>query len=473
MISRRSILIGGGVTIALAGGVGLLRVSSVADDIRQPLLYAFALHEFASRIRILSGQVSGPGLVNEELVKAQYPDWQGEPIINREVHVRDLSGPTSRSVTTPNNDTLYTSAVLDLSVGAIEIIAPDSSERYFSIAFMDPFSDQVAYIGTRATDGRGGRYWIIGPKHSPDIPEDVTPISVDSNDVWMLGRVFVAGSEDLEDARAFQSQISVRPLNPSATPKPFAVKPSEQSDARTFLALVNEVLARNPATKHAKRASQFADFGIVPGRLDAFDSLSQAKRYVWMRAVDQIEEEIAAQIALDEKTSTGWTTPPRILGRYGTNDEVRAGTAMVGFGALTAKEAVYYKCITDAAGTPLNGSKAYQMMIPAEGVPTDAFWSLSIYGIAPDKRLYFYENELDRYAINSHDPGLLFQPDGSVVLALQRERPSDPSFVWMPTPEGDFHCVFRAYLPDRAIREGRWTPPSHSPERGVVRLTRT
>lgn len=59
MISRRSILLGGGATLALAAGIGLHRLSSISADIRAPLLYAFGLYEFARRIQILSGQLSG------------------------------------------------------------------------------------------------------------------------------------------------------------------------------------------------------------------------------------------------------------------------------------------------------------------------------------------------------------------------------------------------------------------------------
>ncbi len=445
--------------LTLASGAGLHRLSSIASDIRAPLLYAFGLYEFASRIQVLSGQVSGSSLFDAERVKEQYPDWNGEPLTNREVHVRELSDPSSCAVTTPNNDTLYTSAVLDLSAGPVEVVAPDSQARYFSIAFMDPFNDQVAYIGTRATDGRGGRFWVLGPGHSADVPEDVTPIRVLSNDLWMLGRVFVAGESDLDDAREVQSQIRVRPLNPSKRAKHFVTKAPERATANIFLALTNEILARNLAATHSSRASKFEAFGILPGKLDAFEDLSPTKKFAWSRAVDQVEDRIMAQIAADAENAIGWTTPPRVLGNYGTNDTVRAGTAMVGFGALTVDEAVYYNGSTDAAGAPLNGDQSYRMVLPPAGVPTDAFWSLSMYAISSDQRLFFYENELGRFAINSHSDGLVFQPDGSIILAFQRERPSDPLLVWMPTPEGAFKCVFRAYLPDRAIREGRWTPP--------------
>lgn len=459
MISRRSILLGGGALFALLGGAGAFRISSLANGIREPLLYAFGPHEFATRIQILSGQVQGTGLFDPELVKKQHPNRNSEPLINCQVHVRQLSDASSRAVTTPNNDTLYTSAVLDLTVGPIEVIAPESRDRYVSIAFMDPFNDLKAYIGTRATEGRGGRFWIIGPGQSVDVPEGVEPIKLEANDIWMLSRIFVVGSADLEDARSVQSQIVVRPVNEDVAPKPFLTKPSERPDARSFLALTNEILGRNQAAAHTARAAAYADFGILPGDLEAFDALSALKKRVWTSAVQQVERRISEEVEAQEKTATGWTTPPTIIGDYGTNDAVRAGASLTGFGALTAEEAVYYRTTTDADGAPLDGAKSYEMIIPAEGIPTDAFWSLSMYAVSPDQRFYFYENELNRYAINSHSDGLNVQPDGSIVLALQPERPSDGSKVWMPTPDVRFKCVFRAYLPGKAILGELWSPP--------------
>jgi len=434
-------------------------MSSLAADIRAPLLYAFGPHEFATRIQILSGQVQGTGFFDPELVKKQYPDWNGEPLINRQLYVRELSGTSSRAITTPNNDTLYTSAVLDLTVGPIEVIAPESRDRYVSIAFMDPFNDLKAYIGTRATEGRGGRFWIIGPGQSVDVPEGVEAIQLESNDIWMLSRVFVAGAEDLDEARAVQSQILVRPVDADIAAKPFLTKPTDQLEAKSFLALTNEILGRNPGAAHTARAAALSDFGIVPGDLDAFDGLPALKKRAWRSAVQQVESKISEQVDAQEKTETGWGTPPPILGNYGANDEVRAGVSLTGFGALTAEEAIYFRTSTDAAGAPLDGTKPYEMVIPAEGVPADAFWSLSMYAVSPDQRFYFYENELNRYAINSKSEGLTIQPDGSIVLALQPDRPNDESHVWMPTPDVRFRCVFRAYLPRQAILDEHWVPP--------------
>src|SRR5262249_2126799 len=60
---------------------------------------------------------------------------------NRVGHRAALADHTSREVTAPNNDTIYSSAFLELSNGPVEVSSPTSTDRYFSIAFMDAFTD--------------------------------------------------------------------------------------------------------------------------------------------------------------------------------------------------------------------------------------------------------------------------------------------------------------------------------------------
>src|SRR5438067_2233752 len=52
-------------------------------------------------------------------------------------HRRTLADHTSRDVTTPNNDTLYSSAWLDLTRGAVTVTLPAAGKRYLSFALMD------------------------------------------------------------------------------------------------------------------------------------------------------------------------------------------------------------------------------------------------------------------------------------------------------------------------------------------------
>lgn len=444
------------VVFVVWGGVMFL---GAAKSIRAPLLYAYGPYESARHFQVLSGQIDHPGLISRAAIKDQNPDWDGEAFLNRHIHMTELSDFHSRSVTAPNNDTLYTSAILDLSGGPVEIEVPDSFDRYLSVAFMNIFTDQIAYIGTRATGGKGGVFWVVGPGQTVTAPEDVTVIQSPVNDLWMLGRVFVAGETDLEAARAVQSQISVKPVDPANTGRPFTTKATDLTDAENYVSVVNEALARSPLTGESERASGLAGFGIRPGDPDAFKKLSPLEQFVWGLATKRAEAKLSDALEKRETQASGWLIPPHILGNYGSNDEVRAGVALIGFGALTLDEAMYFRAKRDSDGAPLDGRKAYRIVIPPEGVPTDAFWSLSMYEPDGTNRVYFYENEIDRYAINSASEALVHQPDGSVILALQPDRPEDSSVVWMPTPDGPFQTIFRTYLPQDAIKNGEWTVP--------------
>ena len=155
----------------------------------------------------------------------------------------------------------------------------------------------------------------------------------------------------------------------------------------------------------------------------------------------------------------GWNTPPVTLGDYGENDVVRAAIALIGFGALRTEDARYFRTETDEAGEELNGAKTYQMVIPSEGVPVEAFWSLSLYEPDADGRLFFYETPLDRHSINSGSSDLVRAADGSIVLQLSRERPTSDGIVWIPTPAGKFEAIFRTYEPQEAVIVGSWSVP--------------
>ena len=119
--------------------------------------YAFGPYEFARSMQALSGQIDvGDTLVSEEaLADAAKRARDTNVLINRHIHVRDLADERIRSVTAPNNDTLYTSAVLELSKTPVRLTLPDSGDRYLSVALMDMFTDQTMGAGRGRTLSSG------------------------------------------------------------------------------------------------------------------------------------------------------------------------------------------------------------------------------------------------------------------------------------------------------------------------------
>ena len=76
-------------------------------------------------------------------------------------HARTLAGPADTFVSI-NNDTLYSMAQLDLSVGPVLLEIPDTAGRYYVLQFVDAWTNNFAYVGHRAT-GTGAGAFLIAP----------------------------------------------------------------------------------------------------------------------------------------------------------------------------------------------------------------------------------------------------------------------------------------------------------------------
>lgn len=449
-------IIGGAVAALLIAlsSVGLY-VRAELPNYRAAFFYAFGPYEFARSMQDLSRQREAPDArFGAEAIRRDYPDWDGGVFLNRHVHTTTLADHTLRSVTTPNNDTLYTSAVLELSATPVELTLPTVGARYLSVALMDTFTDQFAHIGPRETLGLGGTYWIVGPDDQSPVPDGVTLIRATGNDVWLLARTFVAGNDDLDDARVAQQGIVVRPVYPERQTLPYNTAVTNISDADNFLAVTNETLARNQTHVHTARANAFADQGIGPNAtIDAID------RFLWALITPRAEAAMREEIEQQVSGRVGWSVPPSNLGFYGEDDLIRSVIALIGFGALRPEDAVYFMMNKSEDGLPLDGKARYAITVPAD-VPTNAFWSISLYEPDGTGRLFFYENATGRHSLNSGSKGLARNADGSITLLIGENRPDGPDSNWLPTPEGEFTASFRLYLPEPTALSEQWTPPS-------------
>ncbi len=372
---------------------------------------------------------------------------------NQIFHRRTLSDYTNRNVTTPNNDTIYSSARLDLSNGPVLAEFPTVHDRYFSIAFMNAYTDNFAYIGTRATHGNGGRVLIVGPNWEGQPPADARLIRSATNDVWMVARILVDGADDLTRASAVQDGIRLLEA-PESTLLPVA--PTSSDDLANLFAVTNAVLARAPLTDPVgRRAATFGDVGLRPGDIGAWTALGNTRRASWTEAAAQALSTLRTGFSLRGDIVSGWRYPPPGVGAPGDADDVRAAVALSGLAALEPIEATYARADEDDRGEALNGADAYQLTIPPD-VPANAFWSLSMYELESDGRLFFTQNPIGRYAIGDRTPDLARNDDGSITIALQRDRPASNDTNWLPTPAGQFVVTFRFYLPQPAILTGAW-----------------
>lgn len=382
----------------------------------------------------------------------------GAPGVNRLYARTVLADAKMRDVTTPNNDTLYSSAWLDLAGGPVILDAPAIPGRYHSAALMSLFTDNVAIIGTR-TGGKGGRYLIAGPGWNGTTPRGTTVLRSPTNDAWLLVRVLVSGPEDLAAATGLIRGFTLEIPAGNVAPVPVAAVPVSVPDAATLIAVVDEALARSPLPAGARARPEFATVGITATGIDAA-GVPPATLALWTKTLPALRAEIRGGLQATGTVVDGWSYPGPGIGEYGdSNDSNRARVALGGLGALPRSEAIYLTAVADKTGVPLTGAKAYTVHLPGH-LPVGAFWSLTIYQQDHDGRLFFVDTPSKRFAVGDRTPELRAERDGGYDIFIQPSAPSGERVVnWLPSPKGPFRLIFRAYLPKPEFLDGSFRLP--------------
>ena len=378
--------------------------------------------------------------------------------INQFQHGRRLLDHRARVVTAPNNDTIYSSARLDLRNGPVQVEMPRIPKRYYSLQFMNAYTDNIALPGSR-THGEGPMsIVVVGPGWSGAVPAHSLRIDSDTNDLWLLGRVLVDGKEDLPNVAAIQAAMQIKaPAGDFAGLKSAPVK---DPDPEQFLAVVNDMLARNPPQGlMLERQQAAAGLGIVPGAVSNWRDLPQALRARWKTQWPLLWSELQQlrrAVPGIGRHASGWEFPPPGVGRWGSNLNLRAAVALRGIAALDSEEVLYLNAIADAAGQRLDGQARYRIRVPAGAVPVDAFWSITMYEVMPDGRFFFADNPIGRYSVGDRTRGLVKNSDGTIDLWLQADAPNEADRLanWLPTPRSAFRMSLRAYLPKPELVAG-------------------
>lgn len=368
-------------------------------------------------------------------------------------HQRALVTVEGQQFTTPNNDTLYSQAWLNLANGPVIISVPASGSRYYCVPLMDMYTNNFAMIGTRTSGANARTFTVVGPNEKANIPQ---AIRAPTNSVWILGRTLVDGNSDLAKAHAFQDGWAIKGPEASA-PKSYVNRNASWND---YFTAVQELMNENPPPITDSRM------------LDSIAPLLQlGETFDPLRFTSAQVIEISAGIAdcagrlLDIRRSAlqrnGWSFTRYSAGDFGEDYDFRAATAVGGLGALPRVEAMYLRN-SGPDGQGLDSAKSWKLTFTADqALPVDSFWSLSMYRRMPDGALYFAENPINRYTIGDRTAGLKRGADGSIEIYMSRSEPTSPTANWLPTPsEGNFVPMLRAYLPKAGLIEGSYEVPA-------------
>ena len=404
-------------------------------------------------------------------VDKQDPEYKGGW---NEIHnTARVYTPEDTAIQTPNSDTPYSAVGADLRAEPLVLtVPPIQQDRYYSLQFVDGYTYNFAYVGSRTTGNGGGKYLLAGPNWKGNKPEGIKDVIQSDTDLaFVLYRTQLFGPSDIDNVKNIQAGYQVAPLSvylnqpppPPAPPIDFTppLTPDQEKTSPQFFEILGFALRFAPALPSEKELrARFESIGIGPeGNFDA-DKLSPEMR----KAIEAGMADAWAEFNTfkKDKFDTGEVGSAQL---FGTAEDLkgnylyRMAGAVLGIYGNTAAEAIYPGTSNDSTGAPLTGANNYIYRFgPGQLPPVNAFWSITIYEL-PQSQLV--PNPMNRYSVNSSMlSSLVPDTNGGYTFYIQNESPGiDKESNWLPAPKGPFTVALRLYWPKPDALNGTWKAP--------------
>ena len=214
--------VAGGVTLLPVGQAAALAAPSVQQLVEEAYLYAFPL--------VLMDATKIVSTNTKTATERRAP-------VNQLIHVRSLMDASSRTVVSPNVDTIYTQAWLDVRAEPMLYVVPET-DRFFNVQVLDGWTNTIAVLE------EPGTYAIVRSGWQGTLPEGVRRVEAPTDTVWCIARIVLSGQEDLPNVYAIQDRMALLPL--SAYEAGSYTAPTGSYDPANEFVPVQHVLAMSP-----------------------------------------------------------------------------------------------------------------------------------------------------------------------------------------------------------------------------------
>lgn len=114
--------------------------------------------------------------------------------------------PDDKAIQTPNSDTPYSYVGADLRAEPLVFTVPAIEKgRYYSLQFIDMYTFNFAYVGSRATGNGAGSYLLAGPKWKGEKPKGIkSVIRSETEFAFVLYRTQLFNPGDIDNVKKFR-----------------------------------------------------------------------------------------------------------------------------------------------------------------------------------------------------------------------------------------------------------------------------
>jgi hypothetical protein len=404
--------------------------------------------------------------------------WASQGAVNNQtlLIMEDLMDSKSLFLT-PNTESIYHMAWLDVSDGPLVIETPPNVLGIID----DHWFKYVGDFGNAGPDkGKGGKYLLLPPGYDGEVPEGYTAVlRTKTYGNLMFYRGFLDNGStktSLENTRKFYKAYS---LSDAANPPPVKFINVSGKEFNTihandfhFYDEVNAIVQSEPnEASDPETLGLLAAIGIEKGKEFAPDA--------------RMKKILTDAVAVGNATARALTFRPRIDGVYYYPDRrwftsfpggsyeflkqpgVRnlEGRVLFHYYATGITPAMAMKMVgvgsqyaaatTDSEGRPLDGSKTYKIHLPP-GIPAMNFWSFVVYDNQTRSML---QTDEQFPSISSLKKGVVINDDTSVDVWFGPTAPKGHESNWVQTVPGKgWNSLLRLYGPGQAWFDKTWKP---------------
>jgi len=292
---------------------------------------------------------------------------------------------------TPNPDSIYLIAFIDTTdVGPVVLEIPAADDGSITGTVMDCWQAPLEDVGPAGVDkGEGGKYVILPPGYTDELPDDYIPLPSDTYSGFALLRsILRSGSpEDVAQAVAYGLRVKLYPLAQANGPPPTAF--ADASDVvfdatipydRRFFGSLDRMVQREPwLTRDKAMIDILKSIGIEKGKPFEPDAKTQAllddaaaEAHAWLDA--RYESILSSGFYEDSQ----WALPvtrEMIEGMqsfFANPDSYPVDDRGVSYSMAffspkhSGTGSFYLLAIRDQDGEPLDGAGTYRLAVPAD-----------------------------------------------------------------------------------------------------------
>jgi hypothetical protein len=374
--------------------------------------------------------------------------------LNEFVHLRILTNHYFESGVTPNVDTQYSPAFIDVSKGPIIFTVP-KVKRYHSVQITDAYLENVHYFAGSNKEDYQGNYMVVKPNWKGKKPSSISKVIEMPTDIgFVLLRILnTTEKRDTEKVIAIQDQFKLQSLTSFLGKGKDHYPLLAKEKIPRGIEFYNSMLKYVKAYPDLKNDTHFwflmKQLGIDKNETVDFNYVDPNIKKGLLQAIPKAKEILSWKARTrGYKSKSNWNIDP-IGGSYNGDVIARAEGAVQGFVVHDADQCQYFHTYYDSEGNSLLGGNNYTITFQKDQLhQADAFWSIVAYdpeyNLVPRKDLH--------YAVSDRSEGLQYNKDGGLTIYIQSEEPEGKKNNWVPIPkEGIFKLNFRNYMPKETL----------------------